>query len=40
MSVGLRIFILLCCAYGGWETAGVEFGQLAVPQPQVQFHIQ
>jgi hypothetical protein len=28
MAIGLRIVILLCCAYAGWQTASVQFGEL------------
>jgi hypothetical protein len=28
MSMGVRIVILLCCAYAGWHTGSVQFGGL------------
>ena len=30
MSIGLRIVILLVFAYGGWQTASVEFGEMLI----------
>lgn len=38
MIVGLRIVILLCCAYAGWQTPSVQFGELPEAQ-QPQQHI-
>jgi hypothetical protein len=28
MSIGLRIVVLLCCAYAGWQTASIQFEAL------------
>lgn len=39
MSIGLRIAMLLCCAYAGWQTAAVQSGELPVFQ-QAQLHVQ
>ena len=36
MSIGLRVVILLVCAYAGWETAGLQFGRLPEPQQLTQ----
>jgi hypothetical protein len=32
MLIGLRIVVLLCCAYAGWQAANVQFQ--AVPEIQ------
>jgi hypothetical protein len=34
MSNGLRIVILLGCAYAGWQTASVQLPELPKSQPQ------
>jgi hypothetical protein len=34
MSIAFRIFVLLFCAYAGWETASIQFGELREPQQQ------
>jgi hypothetical protein len=39
MSIGLRIVIVLVCAYAGWYTASVQFGELPKPQQQEQLQI-
>ena len=39
MAVGLRIVIFLCCAYAGWQTASVQFGEMPESQQQEQFQI-
>jgi hypothetical protein len=31
MSIGFRVAIVLVCAYAGWQTAGVQFGELPEP---------
>ena len=36
MAVGLRIVIFLCCAYAGWQTASVQFGEPPGRQQQAQ----
>jgi hypothetical protein len=36
MSITFRIFMMLACAYAGWETANFQLGQLAEPQQQKQ----
>ena len=28
MSIAFRIFVLVFCAYSGWETASIQFGDL------------
>lgn len=28
MSIAFRIFVLLCCAYAGWETASIQSVEL------------
>jgi hypothetical protein len=28
MSIGFRVVIVLVCAYAGWQTASVQFGEL------------
>jgi len=28
MSIGFRVAIVLVCAYAGWQTASVQFGEL------------
>ena len=32
MSIGFRVAIVLVCAYAGWQTASVQFGELPEPQ--------
>jgi hypothetical protein len=32
MSIGFRIVIVVVCAYAGWQTAGVQFGELPEPR--------
>lgn len=27
MSIGFRVAIVLVCAYAGWQTASVQFGE-------------
>jgi len=39
MSIGLRIVILLVFAYGGWQAASVDFGEILGCQQQEQFQI-
>lgn len=34
MSIALRIFVLVFCAYAGWETPSIQFGELREPQQQ------
>lgn len=34
MLIAFRIFILLCCAYAGWETANIQHGELREPQQE------
>ena len=36
MSMGVRIVILLCCAYAGWHTGSVQFGGLQEHEQVVQ----
>jgi hypothetical protein len=36
MSIGFRVAIVLVCAYAGWQTAGVRFGEPAEPQHLTQ----
>jgi hypothetical protein len=31
MSITFRIFMMLACAYAGWETANFQLGQLPEP---------
>jgi hypothetical protein len=37
MSIGLRVIMLLACAYAGWETAGVHSVELPELQQQAQY---
>jgi len=32
MPIGFRVGIILVCAYAGWQTASVQFGELPEPQ--------
>jgi hypothetical protein len=32
MSIGFRVVMVLVCAYAGWQTAGVQLGELPEPQ--------
>jgi hypothetical protein len=32
MSIGIRIAIVLVCAYAGWQTGSVQFAEPAGPQ--------
>ena len=34
MSIAFRIVVLLFSAYAGWETPGIQFGELREPQQQ------
>jgi hypothetical protein len=34
MSIAFRISVLLFCAYAGWETPSIQFGDLREPQQQ------
>jgi hypothetical protein len=34
--MGVRIVILLCCAYAGWRTGSVQFGGLQEHEQVVQ----
>ena len=36
MSIAIRILLLLCCAYAGWEAAGIQYGELQEPQHEVR----
>lgn len=36
MSIGFRVAIVLVCAYAGWQTANVQFGELPGPQQLTQ----
>jgi hypothetical protein len=36
MTIGLRIAIVLLCAYAGWQTAIVQFAELPVSQQPAQ----
>jgi hypothetical protein len=36
MSIGIRVAIVLVCAYAGWQTANVQFGELPEPQHLTQ----
>jgi hypothetical protein len=35
MSITFRVVMVLVCAYAGWETASLQFGELPDPQQQV-----
>ncbi len=36
MSIGLRVIMILVCAYAGWQTASVQFGDVSEPQHLTQ----
>ena len=36
MSIGFRVAIILVCAYAGWQTASVQYGELPEPQHLTQ----
>jgi hypothetical protein len=36
MYMGVRIVILLCCAYAGWQTGSVQFGRLQDHEQLIQ----
>jgi hypothetical protein len=36
MFISFRIVVVLFCAYAGWETANLQFGDL--PEPQQLTH--
>jgi hypothetical protein len=36
MSIGFRVAIVLVCAYAGWQTASVQFGELPELQQPTQ----
>lgn len=39
MSIAFRIFVLLFCAYAGWESASIQFGEVREPQQHGRFPI-
>src|SRR4051812_27449249 len=32
MSIAFWVFVLIVCAYAGWESGSIQFGQLLEPQ--------
>jgi hypothetical protein len=36
MSISFRVVMILVCAYAGWETASLQFGELPEPQQLTQ----
>ena len=36
MSISFRVVMVLVCAYAGWETARLQFGELPDPQQLAQ----
>jgi hypothetical protein len=39
MAIGLRVVIVLVCAYAGWYAGSVQFGELPEPQQQEQLQV-